>query len=111
MSSSREARLNLAFKELFTCGTQNTWPVAHSMCYRPRRYISIRVILKPVKRLRQISGMRIRWPSKKVLPQNEFESFVLFSIIRSKEVGKFFIRDLLEVFYFPSAFIVVTESF
>ena len=55
--------------------------------------------------------MRIRWPSKKILPQNEFESFVLFSIIRSKEVGKFFIRDLLEVFYFPSAFIVVTESF
>ena len=43
---------------------------------------------------------------KEVWPWNEFERFVvLFSISRLKGEINFFIRDFLEVFYFPNAFI------
>ena len=50
-------------------------------------------------------------PFKEVWPWNEFERFVVFSTIRLKDEVKFFIREFLEVFYFPSAFTVVIESF
>ena len=42
---------------------------------------------------------------------NEFEWFVIFSNIRVKDEVNFFIRELLEIFYFPSSFIVELESF
>ena len=42
---------------------------------------------------------------------NEFEGFVIFSNIRVKDEVNFFIRELLEIFYFPSSFIVELESF
>ena len=47
---------------------------------------------------------------KEVWPWNEFERFVVFSTIRLKGEVNFFIRQFLEVFYFPSAFIDVIES-
>ena len=50
---------------------------------------------------------------KEVWLWNEFERFVVFSTIRLKlkaEVN-FFIRKILEVFYFPSNFILVAENF
>ena len=43
--------------------------------------------------------------------RNEFEMFVVSSTIRLKDEADFFIREFLEVFYFPSDFIVVAESF
>ena len=43
---------------------------------------------------------------KEVWPWNEFERFVVFfSTISLKGKVNFFIREFLEVFYFPSAFI------
>ena len=48
---------------------------------------------------------------KEVWPWNEFERFVVFSTIRLKGEFFFFIAEFLDVFYFPSAFIVVIESF
>ena len=48
---------------------------------------------------------------KEVWPWNEFERFVVFSTIRLKAEVNFFIREFLEVFYFPSDFIVVAENF
>ena len=53
-----------------------------------------------VKVLTQISGLR-----------NGFEIFVVFSTIRLRSKVYFFIREFLEVFYFPSNFIVVAENF
>ena len=47
---------------------------------------------------------------KEVWSWNEFERFVVFSTIRLKGEVNFFIRQFLEVFYFPSAFIDVIES-
>ena len=44
-----------------------------------------------------------------VKPWNEFKNFV-FSIIRLKGEVSFFISEFFEVFCFPTAFIVVTES-
>ena len=44
---------------------------------------------------------------KKVWSCNEFERFVVFSTIRLKGEVNFLIRELLQVFYFPNAFIVV----
>ena len=44
-------------------------------------------------------------------PQNEFERLVVFNTIRLKGEGNFFLREFLEVFYFPSDFIVVAEIF
>ena len=41
---------------------------------------------------------------------NEFEWFVVFSTIKLKTEVNFFIRKFLEVFYFPSDFIVVAEK-
>ena len=69
-----------------------------------RKYIFIRAFLKLIsKSLPQISGLRIWFPLR-----NEF---VVFSTIRLKREVDFFIREFLVVFYFPSAFIVVSESF
>ena len=48
---------------------------------------------------------------KEVWPWNEFERFVVFSTIRLKASVNIFIRDFLEVFYFPSDFIVAAENF
>ena len=48
---------------------------------------------------------------KEVWPGNEFERFVVFSTIRLKAEINFFIRQFLEVFYFPSDIIVVTKTF
>ena len=42
---------------------------------------------------------------------NGFEKFVVFSTIRLKAEVNFFIREFLEVFYFPSDFLVVAENF
>ena len=41
---------------------------------------------------------------------NEFEWFVVFSTIKLKAEVNFFVRKFLEVFYFPSDFIVVAEK-
>ena len=46
---------------------------------------------------------------KKFWPWNEFERFVLLGLLKG-EVN-FFIREFLEVFYFPSDFIIVAENF
>ena len=47
-----------------------------------------------------------------VWPWIEFKKFVVFfSTIRLKDEVNFFIRKLLEVFYFPNSFIVVVENF
>ena len=43
---------------------------------------------------------------KEAWPWNEFKRFVVFSIFRWKGEVDFFIIEFLEVFYFPSAFIV-----
>ena len=48
---------------------------------------------------------------KEVYPWNEFEKFVVFSTIRLKGEVNLFIKEFLEVFYFPSAFVVVIKSF
>ena len=48
---------------------------------------------------------------KEIWPWNKFEKFVVFSTIRLKAKVNFFIREFLEVFYFPSDFIVVVENF
>ena len=50
---------------------------------------------------------------KEIWPWNEFERFAKFSIIRLKLKAdvNFFIRKFLEVFYFPSNFILVAENF
>ena len=48
---------------------------------------------------------------KEVCSWNEFERVVVFSTIRMKAELNFFIREFLEVFYFPSDFIVVAENF
>ena len=45
---------------------------------------------------------------KEVWPRNGLERFVvLFSTIELKREVNFFIRELFEVFYFPSAFIEI----
>ena len=48
---------------------------------------------------------------KKVWPWNEFQKFVAFSTIKVRGAVSFFIREFLEVFYFPSVFITSIESF
>ena len=48
---------------------------------------------------------------KEVWPWNEFESFFIFSTTKLKAEVNFFIRENLEVFYFPSDFIIVAENF
>ena len=48
---------------------------------------------------------------KKFWPWNEFERFFLFSTFRLKVEVNFFVREFLEVFYFPSDFTVVAENF
>ena len=48
---------------------------------------------------------------KEVCSWNEFERVVVFSTIRMKAELNFFIREFLEVFYFPSGFVVVVENF
>ena len=48
---------------------------------------------------------------KELRRRNEFEMFVVLSTIRLKGGADFFIRDFLEVFYFPSDFIVAAKSF
>ena len=47
---------------------------------------------------------------KEVWPSKQFESFAVFSTVRLRGEVNFFIRQFLEVFYFPSAFIDVIES-
>ena len=42
---------------------------------------------------------------------NEIEKFVVFSTIRLKVEANLFIREFVEIFYFPSDFIVVAENF
>ena len=49
--------------------------------------------------------------TKEVWPWNEFKSFDVFSTIRLKVEVNFFIREFLQVFYFPIDFIVVAENF
>ena len=45
---------------------------------------------------------------KEVWARNEFERFfVSFSTVRLKCEVNFFIREFLEIFYFPSAFILI----
>ena len=46
---------------------------------------------------------------KKFWPWNEVERFVVLGLLQG-EVN-FFIREFLEVFYFPSDFIIVAENF
>ena len=46
---------------------------------------------------------------KKFWPWNEVERFVVLGLLQG-EVN-FFIREFLEVFYFPIDFIVVAENF
>ena len=48
---------------------------------------------------------------KEVWSRNEFERFVVFNSIRLKADVNFFIREFLEVFYFPGDFIAVAENF
>ena len=48
---------------------------------------------------------------KEVWQRNEFEIFVVFSTIRLKGEVNFFIGEFLEVFYFPSDFLVIAEKF
>ena len=48
---------------------------------------------------------------KEVWPWNKFERFVVLSTIRLKAEVNFFIREFLEIFYFPSDFSVVAEKF
>ena len=48
---------------------------------------------------------------KEVWLWNEFEKFVVISTIRLKADVNFFIREFLEVVYFPSDFIFVAENF
>ena len=75
-------------------------------------YISIRVFLKPIiKSFTPDFRTENMVSFKEVWPRNEYEKFVLFSTIRLKGEINFFIRKILEVFYFPSAFIFVIESF
>ena len=49
--------------------------------------------------------------TKEVWPWNEFKGFDVFSTIRLKVEVNFFIREFLQVFYFPIDFIVVAENF
>ena len=44
---------------------------------------------------------------KEVSSRNEFKRSIVFATIRLTSEVNFFIRKLLEVFYFPSAFIFV----
>ena len=53
------------------------------------------------------SGIENILSFKEVWSWNEIESFVIFSTIRMKGEVNFFIREILKVFYFRSAFIVV----
>ena len=47
-------------------------------------------------------------PFKEVWAWNEFERFfVSFSTVRLRGEVNFFIREFLEIFYFPSAFILI----
>ena len=48
---------------------------------------------------------------KEFWPWSEFERFRIFSTIELKGEVKFLIRELLEVCYFPSDFMVVAEKF
>ena len=48
---------------------------------------------------------------KDVWPRNEFERFVVFSTTKLKTEGNFFIKEVLEVFYFLIEFIIVGENF
>ena len=53
----------------------------------------------------KLSWLRI-WCFKEVLPSNEFKRiFCIINTIRLKGEENFFIAEILEVFYFPSAFI------
>ena len=98
-------------KEFFTSETQNTWHVTHSVYYEITKYISIRAFFKPIsKTFTQDFSTENMVSFKEVWPWNEFERFVVFSTIRLKGEVNFFIRQFLEVFYFPSAFIDVIES-
>ena len=101
----------LKAKEFFTCETQNTWYVTYSVYYGITKYISIRAFLKPISKTFTSDFSTENMVSfKEVWPWNEFERFVVFSTIRLKGEVNFFIRQFLEVFYFPSAFIDVIES-
>ena len=48
---------------------------------------------------------------KEVWSWNDLERFVVFGTIRLKGEVSFFIWEFLEVFYFPSDFIVAAENF
>ena len=49
---------------------------------------------------------------KEVCPWNEFESwYLVLTVLGWKSGVNFFTREFLEVFYFPSDFIVVAENF
>ena len=48
---------------------------------------------------------------KEVWPWNEFERFIVFRAIMLKAEVNFFVREFLELFYFPGDFIVVPENF
>ena len=74
--------------------------------------MSIKAFLKPISKS-FIPDFRTEnmVSFKEVCPWNQFERFVVFSTIRLKDEVNLFIRKFLEVFYFPSTFIVVIESF
>ena len=79
-----------------------------------KKYIAIHQSIsnQSEKVLPQISGLRIWRPSRKFGQEmNLLKKFVEFSLIILKAEVNFFIREFLEVFYFPSDFIVVAENF
>ena len=98
-------KITLKGKKFLTSGTQNVWYVADSMYWEVRNYISSDAFLKPICRSFTLDfGTENIVSYKEVWTWNEFD-------IRLNDEVNFFIRGFREDFYFPSAFIVVKESY
>ena len=77
-----------------------------------RKYISIKAFLKPISKSFPPDSKTANMVSfKEIWPGNELERFFVYSTIKLNGEVIFFIWEILEVFYFPSALIVVIESF
>ena len=75
-------------------------------------YSSKHFLNQSVKVLSLISGLRIWCPLRKFGHSINLKGLLyLAPSIRLKSEANFFIREILEVFYFPSDFIVVAENF
>ena len=122
-----KCKIGLRFFLFFTFGTQNIWCIAHSVYCRvqgkrkidkfipDRKYIAIHqehFSSQWEKVLPQISGLRIWCPSRKFGHEINWKSlFYLALLDRLKAEVNSFIREFFEVFYFPSDFIGLAESF